>query len=88
METRRFAALPKGEDRETLIRVHQLPTPAIRYLTALTEASDGIGLVRTLDEHRGIVECWVMPDFVEEFDRLIQAVASQWPIQTLGPEFE
>jgi hypothetical protein len=85
---RRFAGLPVHDGREPVIRVFQMPRPAIQYLTALAEASDGIGLVRTLDESRGIVECWMMPDFIGDFERLMAAVAGHWPVQALAKEFE
>ena len=84
----RFTSLPPHDGRVPFIRVYQLAQPAIQFLTALVEASDGIGLVRTLDEHRGIVECWIMPDFEQDFERVLQAVAQAWPIQPLGREFE
>ncbi|HOE97252.1 MAG TPA: DUF4911 domain-containing protein [Candidatus Sumerlaeota bacterium] len=80
---RRFEHLPPFPGLETIIRVYHLPPPAIQYLTALTEAADGVGLVRTLDEERGIVECWVMPDFEHEFDQILAATAAQWPLQPL-----
>jgi hypothetical protein len=84
---RRFARLPAHDGRRPWLRVYQLPPAAIHYLTALTEASDGIGLVRTLDEERGIVECWIMPDFTQDFERLLAAVGAEWPIQPLAREF-
>lgn len=84
----RFSSLPPHDGRVPSIRVYQLPQPAIQFLTALVEASDGIGLVRTLDEHRGIVECWIMADFEREYEMVLQAVAQEWPIQPLGREFE
>lgn len=84
----RFSSLPPHGGEAPLIRVYQLPQPAIQFLTALVEASDGIGLVRTLDESRGIIECWIMPDFVPDYEAILQAVAQQWPIQPLGREFE
>lgn len=84
----RFSKLPPHDGSTPIIRVYQLPQPAIQYITALVEAYDGIGLVRTLDEDRGIIECWLMPDFVEEYERIFRAVAQCWPIQSLGAEFE
>ena len=83
-----FGALPGHDGAPPLIRVYQLPQPAIQFLTALVEASDGIGLVRTLDEDRGIIECWIMPDSIEEYDAILRAVAEDWPLQFLGREFE
>lgn len=85
---KRFAALPAHDGSRPIIRNYQLPQPAIQFITALVEAYDGIGLVRTLDEDRGIIECWLMPDFVEEYEQIVRSVAEQWPIQSLGAEFE
>ena len=84
----RFAVLPAFDGPQPEIRVYQLARPAIQFLTSLVEAAEGIGLVRTLDEQRGIVECWVMPDYRDDFELLITSVASQWPVQMLGREFE
>jgi hypothetical protein len=85
---RKFEGLAAHDGSEPLIRIYQMPAAAIQYLTSLTEACDGIGLVRTLDESRGIVECWTMPDFEAEFDRLMTAVGRDWPVQSLAREFE
>ncbi len=86
--TNRFRSLPAHDGSGFLIEVWQVPTAAIQYLTAHVEASDGIGLVRTLDESRGIIECWVMPDFASEFSALMRALAHEWPMQQLDREFE
>ena len=85
---RPFSTLPPHDGALPLIRVYQLPQPAIQFITALVEASDGIGLVRTLDEHRGIIECWLMPDFVKEYEQIVRTVSQSWPIQSMGVEFE
>ncbi|MCL5270759.1 MAG: DUF4911 domain-containing protein [bacterium] len=85
---RPLTGLPPPCGDPPLIRAYQLPPPAIQFLTALMEACDGIGLVRTLDEDRGIVECWVMPDFAADFAALIDAVSREWPVQLLGEEFD
>jgi hypothetical protein len=85
---RRFATLPAAGPAPPLIRVYQIAPAGIQYLTALAEASDGIGLVRTLDEDRGISECWIMPDFEAGFEQLLAAVAREWPMQPMGREFE
>jgi hypothetical protein len=85
--SRHFSIAPHDGRRPT-IRAFQMPPPAIQYLTALVEASDGIGLTRTLDERRGMVECWMMPGFIDEFEALLAAVGREWPIQPLGEEIE
>jgi hypothetical protein len=87
-QSRRFSTLPPHPGTRPIIRVYQLAQPAIQYITAMVEASDGIGLVRTLDEERGIIECWLMPDFMEQYEQIVRAVGEQWPIQPLGVEFE
>lgn len=71
-----------------LIRVYQMPPPAIAHITHLVEAYDGIGSVRTLDESRGIIECWVMPDAVHAFDRLLNQIGAEYPLQRLGRDFD
>ena len=84
----RFPEIPPRDMAAPIIRVYQLPCPAIQFLAAITEASDGIALVRTLDETRGIVECWIMPAFTEDFESILNAVRAQWPVQSLGETFE
>lgn len=71
-----------------IIRVYRIPPREIGYLTSLVEASDGIGLIRTLDRSRGIIECWIMADFLEDFEALLRAVSNEFPVQTLPREFE
>ena len=84
----RFGSIPPYRGGEPAIRVYQLPRPAIQVLAALVEASDGIGLVRTLDEERGLIECWIMPDYAEDFERILATTAQRWPIQHVGARFE
>lgn len=84
----RFPVIPPAKESAPVIRVFQLPCPAIQFLTGITEASDGIALVRTLDENRGIIECWIMPDFLADFESILEAVRAQWPMQPLGDTFE
>ena len=73
--------------RDPLIRPFQLPPTQIGYLTSLFEGYEGIGLVRTLDRSRGIVELWVMPDFEDDFRFLMDAVSRQFPMQPLEKGF-
>lgn len=60
-----------------------IPSDQIGYLTNIVEAYDGIGLVRTLDRQRGIVELWVMPDWADSIDNLLRALQKEFPIQRL-----
>lgn len=71
-----------------MIRVFRIPATQIAYLSSLVEACEGIGLVRTLDEARGIIECWLMPDAVESFERLLIQLRSEFPLQSIQREFD
>lgn len=75
-------------EEAVVIRVYRMPPPEIGYVTSLVEASDNIGLVRTLDRNRGIVECWIMRDFLSDFEALIEALGREFPVQQLPREFE
>ncbi len=77
----RFAALAPYSGPEPIIEVYQMPPREIGYLTSLAEAYDGIGLVRTLDESRGIIELWIMPGYADVFERLLEALRKEFPIQ-------
>jgi hypothetical protein len=69
---------------EPLFRVYQVPPESIQLLTAWTEAYDGIALIRSIDEKRGIIECWIMPDYESVFDSLLESFKAQYPIQSIG----
>lgn len=84
----RFSQLPPHGGGEPYIRVFQLHPSGIQELTAHVEACDNLGLVRTLDERRGLVECWIMPDFEGEFLRVLEGIGRTWPMQEIDPEFE
>lgn len=79
---------PGAPTEALLVRVYRVPPREIGYLTSLVEASDGIGLIRTLDRRRGIIECWIMADFLEDFEGLLRAVSRDFPVQLLPREFE
>lgn len=84
----KFQNLRPYRGPEPQIRVYRIPARQIGYLSALLEAFDGIGQLRTLDEAKGIIECWVMPGSVDTFDRLIDSAAVEFPIQRLEKGFD
>jgi len=88
MKPSRFTNLPAYPGAEPLIRVYQMPPGEIGYLTNLVEAYDGIGLVRTLDSSRGIIECWIMPDYEEVFECLLAGLLKEFPMQLLDQGFD
>lgn len=71
-----------------MIRVFRIPAAQIAYLSSLMETYEGIGLVRTLDEAKGIIECWLMPYAVESFERMLAQLRSEFPLQSVQSEFD
>ncbi len=47
-----------------------------------------MGLIRTLDKDRGIIECWTMPDAQADFMSLLAAFGKDYPVQRLDREFD
>lgn len=84
----RFPALTPHNGSCPEIRVYQAPPDEIGFLVSLVEAYEGIGLVRTLDRSRGIIETWSMPEARETFDGLLAAAGRQFPIQPLDRDFD
>ena len=84
----RFEDFPPYKGGDPIILLFQVPSTSIGYLSSLVEACEGIGLVRTLDEGRGIIECWTMPDSHRDFMSLMEAFGKEYPVQPLDREFD
>ena len=84
----KFQNLPTYNEPDPHIRVYRVPAREIGFLSALLEAHDGIGQLRTLDEAKGIIECWVMPGSVDVFDAFIDSAAEEFPIQSIEKGFD
>lgn len=80
--------VPAHPGTPPIIRAFRLPVEQIGYATSLVEAYDGIGHVRTLDRGRGIVELWIMPDYAAVWDRLIEGLREEFPLQEIGQSFD
>lgn len=80
--------LPTYDGADPLIRVYQVPAMQIGDITSLVEAYEGIGSVRTLDRARGLIEFWIMPAAAQTFDRLLAAMAAEFPIQRMPKDFD
>lgn len=50
-----------------------IPINEIGFVSALLEAYEGMGILRTVDEKRGAVEFWISPAFLETFEGFIQS---------------
>ena len=79
-----FPPSPPAEQLELEIRLYQMPSREIGLLTSLVEAYEGIGNVRTLDQGRGIVECWVAPSSADAFDGIIASMRRRFTVVALS----
>lgn len=59
----------------------------IGYLCAITEAHEGLAVIRTKDEALGIVEFWVSRSMREEFEDFLRGVKRELNI-TVGAAFD
>jgi hypothetical protein len=65
----------------TLRYVAKIPSPQIGYVNAIVESYEGVAIMRTRDPKAGIVEFWVMPDFVGEFERMIEGLRDEMLVE-------
>lgn len=77
-----------GPDQDPVIRVYQVPVERIGQICSLMEASDNLGVIRTLDRFRGIVEAWVAPDMIDGFEALLAGLRREFPMQELPHNFD
>jgi len=47
----------------------------------MVEAYEGIGVMRTCDAKKGLIEFWICPDFVEQFKCLIEGLRDEFPVE-------
>ena len=55
----------------------------IAYLVGLIEAYDEFAVVRTVDQHRGLVELICSPDYVPEVRRLLDSLKNEMNLRVL-----
>ena len=55
----------------------------IAYLTGLFEAYDELAVVRTLNQSRGVIELLISPDYVDDVNRLVDALQKEIAIRRL-----
>lgn len=84
----KFESLRTYDGGEPRVLHYQISPDQITFLTGLMEAYEGIGLVRTLDAARGIIECWVMPDGIEVFETILRSFRRTAEIQPMDRDFD
>ena len=55
----------------------------IHFLVGVFESYDDFGIVRTLDQKRGLVEVMLSPDYVEEARKLLASLAGEISVRIL-----
>jgi len=82
MKRRRFKYPLYSGGREIIYRL-RIPAREIGYFSATLEAYDGVGLCRTIDEERGVIEVWVPPDRQKEIEEVLKGIEREIPIERL-----
>ena len=72
---------PYAKDTETIVA--RIPPEEIGYVSALVESYEGIGIVRTRDPQCGIVEFWVIAEFRDTLNELLNDLRSEIEIKIL-----
>ena len=60
------------------LRFFKLPRQKIVEFNFILAGYDGMGIVRTIDRARGIIEVMLSPFYEEEFDQLINSISSDF----------
>jgi len=72
---------PYTTDTETIVA--RIPPDEIGYVGAVVESYEGIGIVRTRDPDMGIIEFWVIPEFRDVFEALIEELRAEIGVEIL-----
>ena len=56
----------------------------IAYIVSIFEGYDHLAVVRTIDASRGLIELMIAPDFLEDTEKLTEALAKEIPFRPLN----
>ncbi len=65
-------------------RYFMLPPEEIAYVGFVIHSYEGLGVVRTLDGDKGLVEILLSPQMEEELEGLLRALAQEVPMRELS----
>jgi hypothetical protein len=68
-----------------ITRYFQLPPAEIAYIGFVVHSYEGLAVVRTLEAKAGLIEMLVAPDFQEDLQDLLDALAQEVPMRELPP---
>ena len=53
----------------------------IAYIVSIFDAYEDFAVVRTLDQSRGLIELMISPDYLDETQKLLDALATEIPLR-------
>lgn len=65
-------------------RYFMLPPEEIAYVGFIIHSYEGLGVVRTLDGNKGLVEILLSPQMEEELEELLRALGQELPMRELS----
>lgn len=72
---------PYSKDTEAIVA--HVPSDEIGYVSSVIESYEGIGIVRTRDPQFGIIEFWVIPEFRDVFEAVLNELRTEMAIAIL-----
>ena len=70
---KRFSHLPSNPEEARVWRL-KMPVEEIGYLNSIYEAYEGMCIVNTTDKRLGLVECTVMPAYIDDFLTILNSM--------------
>lgn len=68
-----------------LVYEAQVPPSEIHYVCSITEAYEGLAVVRTKDEKLGIVQFWVPTSVQGDFEEFLARLSEEIPLSVSAP---
>jgi len=56
----------------------------IAYIVSIFEGYDNLAVVRTIDPSDGLIELMISPDFMEDTEKLTEALSMEIPFRRVG----
>ena len=83
MGKKRFSSIPEYKDGDTITYLITLDPKEICYIQALLEGYEGVGIMRTRDGDKGIVEFWIPPSRKDIFEAFIESLKKEVTIYSI-----
>jgi hypothetical protein len=64
----------------------KIASDQIAYVTAVVESTDGLAVLRTVDERQGLIEFWTTESLIPEVTGLLQALQREVGLEYQPPQ--